>query len=48
MDKLSKFWVVGTTVVNQETDEVVAVCETESQAKVAWFDLTYPEAVDEV
>jgi hypothetical protein len=45
MDKLSKFWVIGTTVVDQETNEVVAVCETVNQAKVAWFNLTYPEAV---
>lgn len=44
MDKLSKFWVIGTTVVDQETNEVVAVCETVEQAKVAWFNLTYPEA----
>jgi hypothetical protein len=36
--------VIGTTVVNQETNEIVAVCETVDQAKIAWFNLTYPEA----
>ena len=41
LDKLSKYWVVGATVVDQETNEVVAECENEDQAKIAWFDLTY-------
>jgi hypothetical protein len=44
MDKLSRFVVDGTTVVDQETNEIVAVCETVNQAKVTWFNLTYPEA----
>jgi hypothetical protein len=44
LDKLSKYWVVGTNVVDQETNEVVVECETEDQAKIAWFDLTYQES----
>jgi hypothetical protein len=44
MNKLSRFIVVGTTVVNQETNEIVAVCDTVDQAKITWFNLTYPEA----
>jgi len=43
MDKLSKYWVIGTNVVDQETNEVVAECESVDQAKIAWFDLTYQE-----
>jgi hypothetical protein len=44
LSKLSRFIVVGTKVVDQETNEIVAVCETVDQAKITWFNLTYPEA----
>lgn len=43
-DKLSRFIVNGTNVIDQETNEIVASCATVDQAKIAWFDLTYPEA----